>query len=441
MATKDIPDNIDVILYVRCKRENEKTNVFRGYKGDYLAQNLSEMEEDLVICKKCCGIMSEPSFCNGETTCLVCSETPGKLNAVKAVQSSISKLEIKCPLLRDCEWKGKMSEAERHLKNCVHFLIQCNTCNEVFCRGRKELHETEWCSMRVVECQHCHQKDRAMDLDKHVVVCLEFPVNCLKNCGLKFPRKQLTQHRSECELEEVKCPYVEYGCSANLMLRKDLIAHKKEYVVEHTDMSLVEVRELRSEIMHHKFEIQEQKNTIKKLEWKCRTMKQLDGVEWELQNVDDISDHEVIKGPIFYINDYKFRLYLRYSIFDTCFTQSVNYPFFLKRLEGEFDKHLGESSAITHYKIISVNKHDYTKSVYEEGEMDYPLKIGSKSANIDYHFSYAKKRFCLTPNKSLFLRFYFEINAPTMDNFNSGQVKRCRSCPKRYTLMMESKRF
>ena len=434
MATKEIiPENIDVILYVIREKENEIPAAYCGYRGDYLAQNLSDMEEALVICKKCCGIMKEPTLCYGETTCLVCSETPNKLNTVKAVQSSISKLEIKCPLLRDCEWKGKLSEAEGHLKNCLHFLIKCDRCKQVFPRGEKEQHETELCSMRAVVCQYCRHEDRAMDLNKHTVVCLEFPVTCLKNCGLKILRKQLTEHRSECELEEVTCPFNAYGCNTNIMLRKDLLAHKKEYLVEHTDMSLVEMRELRSEIKQHKFEIQKHKNTIIELEWKYRTTKQLDGVEWELQNVDNIAVHEVIKGPIFYINEYKLRLYLCYSILDTCLTQSVNYPFYLKRLEGEFDKHLRESSSITEYKIITVNKHDYTKSAYEEGKMNYTLKIGSKSANIDYHFSYSKKQSCLTPNNSLFLRFYF-----TMDSLNTSQMKRCNTYPIKDMLMKDS---
>ena len=435
MATKEItPEIIDVVLYVDCERKNEITAVYCGYRGDYLAQNLSEMEEDLVICKKCCGIMREPSLCNGETTCLVCSESPDKLNTVKAVQSSVSKLEIKCPLLRDCLWKGKLSEAEGHLKGCLHFLIQCDKCKQVFPRGEKEQHETELCPMRVVACQYCRQEGRATDLDKHSVVCLEFPVTCLKNCGLQLPRKQLTEHKSKCELEEVICPYNEYGCNANIMLRKDLLAHKKEYVVEHTDMSLVEMRKLRSEMKQHKFESLEHRNIIIELEWKCRTTKQLDGVEWELTNVDNIPEQEVINGPIFYINNYKLRLYLCYSIFDICLSQSVNYPFYIRRLEGEFDKHLRESSSITQYKIITVNKHDNTKSVFEEGKMNYPLKIGSQSANIDYHFSYSKKQSCLTPNKSLFLRFYFDTNTPAMDSFNLGQMKRCSSYPNKYML-------
>ena len=76
----------DKVLYQKSDRENE----YCGFRKVYLDQYLTGKEKDLVICKKCCGIMREPSLCNRETTCLVCSESPDKLNTVKAVQSSVS---------------------------------------------------------------------------------------------------------------------------------------------------------------------------------------------------------------------------------------------------------------------------------------------------------------------------------------------------------------
>ena len=65
MASKLQPDQSEDLLYFK------KGNVFCGYKREYLAHNLSSMEEGFVVCKKCSGIMREPSICNGETTCLL----------------------------------------------------------------------------------------------------------------------------------------------------------------------------------------------------------------------------------------------------------------------------------------------------------------------------------------------------------------------------------
>ena len=189
------PDNEDDILYV--KRQMKHKLVYGGYRREYLARNLSEMEEGFVICNICDGITRNASLYKEETTCLVCSESPTDMNRVKLVQTAVNQLEIKCPLLRECRWSGKLSEAENHLKKCESFLIQCDLCKEVFSRSEGEQHETKNCPMRIVKCQYCHQEKKAI-------------------------------------------------------LKRDLLAHKKENIVEHTDMvqiHLVEVKkDFQSEI-------------------------------------------------------------------------------------------------------------------------------------------------------------------------------------------------
>ena len=65
MACKLKPDQSYDLLYVK------KGNVYCGYRREYLAQNLSKMEEGFVACKKCSGIMREASLSNGKITCMV----------------------------------------------------------------------------------------------------------------------------------------------------------------------------------------------------------------------------------------------------------------------------------------------------------------------------------------------------------------------------------
>ncbi|KAI6655562.1 hypothetical protein LOD99_2061 [Oopsacas minuta] len=87
-----------------------------------------------------------------------------------------------------------------------------------------------------------------------------------------FSRMQLLKHRSECELEEISCPYTDYGCKAGTMLRRDLLAHKKEFYKEHQDMSLTklndEIEQLREENVPLK-----KKQT--EMEWETKTMKKI----------------------------------------------------------------------------------------------------------------------------------------------------------------------
>ena len=401
MATKlNLPDNPNDLLYVKkymhllCPME-----VYCGYRDDYLAQNLTKMEQTLVVCKRCNGIMREPSFMEGETTCSVCSNNPNKPNLVKELKSSINILEIKCPTLRDCQWKGQLLEVEIHLTDCLHFLVKCKECNQIFPRGELKYHEVYSCPSREVNCNFCDKRGIYNNLERHLQMCLKQPLLCPNKCGAEFTRDKSFEHKSKCELEEITCPYTQYGCNAKPMLRRDLLAHEKEYIVEHTNMSLVEIKQLR-EINTR---LEENQN---ELIWKVKGMKELDGVDWEIKNLDKLRKNTEIEGPTFYVNKYKLKIYFTY---ETWFLGN-SICFHLNRIEGEFDRNLGESS-LKHYRIILVNETDYNKSHFRDGPMCYQLKIGKSSNQIDIHQCSFQQY--LTANNSLFLRLYFDSNIAT----------------------------
>ncbi|KAI6650199.1 hypothetical protein LOD99_6116 [Oopsacas minuta] len=133
-------------------------------------------------------------------------------------------------------------------------------------------------------------------------------------------------------------------------------------------------------------------------------MKQLDGVEWEIKNKDKLLAEVQIKGPKFFLNNYKLRIYCT----KVSLLGGEQLKFYLKRIAGEFDNILGEDF-ITHYRIIIVNKQDYTKSYNEEGRMNYQLKIGVNSDDMFLIPAWTYRSY-LTANKSLFIRFYFDVN-------------------------------
>ena len=383
MACKLQLDQSDDLLYVK------KGNIYCGYRREYLAENLSKMEEGLVVCKMCSGIMREASLTNGNTSCLVCSATPTQPNPVKNVHESIEVLDIECPLLRDCDWKGKLSEAETHLKDCPFLIIQCKKCVQVFTRREREEHETNSCPKRNIRCNYCKKAGRAEDKDKHLQFCSEFPISCPNECGAELSRKKLSEHRSECELEAITCPYKEYGCKAESMLRRDLLAHKKEFYIEHLDMSLVGMKKLQDENAR----LKEEQNKMKR---KGMSMKQLDGVEWEIKQVYALKKNKVIEGPTFYINNYKLRIYFLFRGI-----ANMRSSFYLSRIEGEFDRNLG-LAYITHYRVVNDDAINYDFE-YTEGIMNYQLKIGTKSEII--------KPLCIYGFVSDYLfRFYFDFN-------------------------------
>ena len=291
MATKyiklELPDDSNELLYVK---KNGST-VYRGYKTEYLEQNLTTIEQGLMTCKVCRGIMRAASLHQGETVCLSCSGSK-KWNPVKAVQNSIETIKIKCPLLRNCDWKGPLSEAELHLNNCMHFVIQCKECEETFPREEKHKHDANFCPFRVIQCTYCDTSGRAKDAEIHLEACDEFPISCPNNCGNEFPRRKLSSHRSRCEVEVIECPYKEYGCEAMSMLRRDLLAHKKENIVEHTDLSLYKINDLESEIQRVKHVNNCLVEDVTELKLETQLMKKLDGVELQLTNVHNMKENE-----------------------------------------------------------------------------------------------------------------------------------------------------
>ena len=396
MASKlpNIPDSINDILYLVAVIKGKQK--YCGYKRDYLVRNLSEMEESFVVCKVCCGIMREASLCDGETTCLFCSETPDKLNAVNNVHNSVAQFEIICPILRNCKWKGKLSEAEIHLEFCDNFLIECVKCGEIFPRKEEESHISDICPMRKICCKYgCEKSGYAKDLEKHEEVCAKIPILCQNGCGMEFPREDTSEHRDVCELEEITCPYTKYGCKAKPMLRRDLLAHKKENIVEHTDMSLNRIEKL--------------ENEKKIIEW---TMKDLDKFEWEFQ-FTAFSHFGQIDGPTFYINNYKLRLYIMRTNPQTKlsynFTPRIETSFSIKRIEGEFDKQLG-IAAITHYRVNIVDIQNYKKSYVKNGPMNYQLKIGENSEVFCSIDEYTWRMNYVTADHFISIIFYFDIN-------------------------------
>ena len=101
---------------------------------------------------------------------------------VKAVKNSIVKLEIRCTLLRNCDWRGTLTSAERLLDACLNFIIQCSQCTQVFPRGEKVQHKGI-CPMRVIHCQYCEKQTVAREMNEHLTFCFGCPIYCPIRCG------------------------------------------------------------------------------------------------------------------------------------------------------------------------------------------------------------------------------------------------------------------
>ena len=228
------PDNSDTLLYV--KTENNGEIAYRGFNTVYLAQQLSTMENDFLTCGKCMGISRDTISSGGETLCELCKEENSVYNPAQKVRNSVSILSIKCPLLKDCNWKGKLLEAEEHLKECGSFLIACPLeCGDVTKRCKMNNHLTNHCILREVKCEFCNITFISKILTNHLEICPAHPITC--KCKKVSRRDEVKAHvDKDCDLTEIECPYAKYSCKIGKILRKDLLAHKKDFYIEHQDM-------------------------------------------------------------------------------------------------------------------------------------------------------------------------------------------------------------
>ena len=271
----NLPDNMETILYVKWGQG------FGGYKLDYLNQNLSEIERDFLICEICGAIARDACIANERVGCSSCRK-----NSMpdKRTRTSVVKLKIKCPLLRDCEWIGRLKEAQTHLNTCYKFRIPCTLeCEKVMQRSEMENHTKNDCPLRKVRCQYCVEYFFAKDLQDHLGECPEHPIKC--RCAKDLLRKLLTMHiQTECPFAVVQCPYAKYSCKIGNMHRKDLLAHKQEFYIEHQDML-------------------EEEN--KKLKEALKTKKELNGIELVINGKG-----ELISDSGFTIGSYAFKCHL-----------------------------------------------------------------------------------------------------------------------------------
>ena len=403
-------DNTNELLYINVESGASRSQRYRGYRKDYLVRNLTELEDNYVVCPKCEGIMREAVDYSSIITCKLCSKS-GIAKPIQKVKDSISKLEVRCPIQRDCGWKGLLSQAEQHLDTCECFLIKCPLkCEEVLMRSKIRNHK-KYCPMREASCEHCQRTGKAKDLEKHWKECHKYPILC--DCEDKIPREEIEEHNKECPKFPLLCPF-EYledsdiECSEHLIIREDIPDHNEAEHVVHLDM------------LHKKVLMLEKR--LFELELKVRCQKTLEGCEWELKGL--FNNKENRESPEFYVHGYKLVIIARIYHMSECLDDSA-YPkftrFSLKRLRGDNDK-LGVTDTITECRMVQINKDNPRESKFQSIPLDYKLDTEAES-----------ELFGLTDipksDNNLLFRFYFDINNTRLEDMKTCYEKAVKPIP------------
>ena len=130
-------------------KKDKSYNKRGGYKKELVTQNLTVMEESLVVCSVCRGIMHETCSIKGGLA-QVCESCVGEEDShqIASIRSTISKLVCKCPLSeRGCDREGTLGGLVEHMKECNELIVQCPYikygCKEECKQGKLEEHRKE----------------------------------------------------------------------------------------------------------------------------------------------------------------------------------------------------------------------------------------------------------------------------------------------------------
>ena len=197
-----------------------------------------------LLCPLCQGILYEPtvlSNTNNIICCKNCQEKysenkeniyPNKGNKkinnkkaeeIKIIKNKINNLEMKCKNYKEgCTWKGKYSEYNEHLNECLKEQMYCifYGCNEKILRENLEKHLNQ-CKFRIYICDRCGPISFPPEGQNHEDVCPKKEIECPNKCGELFERSNLNKHLKEyCPLYTIKCPFEKLGCK-DLFIRKN----------------------------------------------------------------------------------------------------------------------------------------------------------------------------------------------------------------------------
>ncbi len=219
----------------------------------------------------CCGQL----FCDGclkkwlqkQKTCPHCRKA--NFNNMKdlRMKRAIDSLKIYCPNhSKGCDKITTLGECNQHLEKCLFVEVSCTKkCGERMLRKELQDHEDNKCPNHRVQCQYCTLEGMHKEITakSHLDKCDDFPVSCPNNCGHeKIQRKNLADHQKVCPLEPVKCPFFEAGCT-EMILRKDLAAHKASNTEHHLELVMTETVILKQKANQFEQEAEAEKEAAK----------------------------------------------------------------------------------------------------------------------------------------------------------------------------------
>jgi len=264
------------------------------------------------FCKKCV----EKLFKQSDDCTFKCPQTRNNVTRSqtgpnRAIREMIHKIKVKCVFIeKGCEWSGCYVDLESHLKNdCSHVKVRCTMlgCDFVGKRSSSERH-LKHCEYRPKQCKYCNSYFVASMLTDHEKYCVSQVILCPYGCTTKVKKKDALQHyEEECRNAVLNCEFAEFGCEEkikrhryedhiqkNYQLHLDMMKEKTLFFKSQHTALLNEVNVLRdsTKIDHIKATLKEKDDQISHLKREIRSLEtnveQLNKKNKELQHVVEI---------------------------------------------------------------------------------------------------------------------------------------------------------
>ncbi|KAI6657677.1 TNF receptor-associated factor 4-like [Oopsacas minuta] len=218
---------------------SEKDGTLRGYKLEFLKEEIPHCFKGFVICTICEGIMRDACGVGKPQVfmCAVCANEKTTIS-LPPNRNVIHMMVVYCPLKsRGCGWEGTLQSADTHLDECGYFHIGCElSCGIMLERSEMETHLTKYCPFREIVCEYCSENHKETNTNLHLETCIKLPIQCSNECGVIIERIDMENHIEEtCPNTRLDCEYKKYGCDV-IVLRNEVDKHKLENRLMHIEL-------------------------------------------------------------------------------------------------------------------------------------------------------------------------------------------------------------
>ncbi len=139
-----------------------------------------------------------------------------------------------------CKAVINYGDFQKHVDECPFGIVECtNDCGTGgLLRKNLEQHCKQVCPNRLVHCELCNKQGKILEIvGRHKRTCPNVILACPNKCNEKIERKDIEEHRNECPLEGVDCPFKEAGCEVRLP-RKDISTHETISMQSHLRLTM-----------------------------------------------------------------------------------------------------------------------------------------------------------------------------------------------------------